>query len=301
MSQRVNGTASPARQKLKRRSFVALGVAGGALGIAQWLAAAAAAAAPLSPSLAPLGRSGVPRVGLQVGHWQAAELPNELRRLRGQTGAYAAGVTEVEVNLLVAEQVRALLAPLGITVDLLPATIPPGYLADAFVSLHADGVASSQVAGYKAARAEWRDRSWLLDWRRENPTASSSSTVISGETSGGVLRSLTAIRWTRPCSSTCSIGTARSQRLPRSPHVSYNMTGYYAFNSRRYRHTVSQDTPAIILEMGYLTNPFERRFLTQRPEVPARGVALGLLSFLALDQGFALADQALQQGFATAP
>ena len=81
----------------------------------------------------------MPRVGLQVGHWQAAEVPDELRRLRGQTGAYAAGVSEVEVNLLVAEQVRALLAPLGIIIDLLPATISPGYLADAFVSLHADG------------------------------------------------------------------------------------------------------------------------------------------------------------------
>ena len=64
MSQRVNGTASPARQKLKRRSFVALGVAGGALGIAQWLAEAApASAAPSLPSLAPVGRSGVPRLG----------------------------------------------------------------------------------------------------------------------------------------------------------------------------------------------------------------------------------------------
>lgn len=300
MSQRVNGTASPARQKLKRRSFVALGVAGGALSIAQRLTGAVpAAAAPLLPSLAPLGRSGVPRVGLQVGHWQAAELPNELRRLRGQTGAYAGGVTEVEVNLLVAEQVRALLAPLGIAVDLLPATISPGYLADAFVSLHADGVASSQVAGYKAARAEWRDRSWLLDWRRENPNASFN-------------RDRWRDLWRRaPIIDRNPLDEALLQHmlnnygavtgLPRSPHVSYNMTGYYAFNSRRYHHTVSPDTPAIILEMGYLTNPFERRFLTQRPEVPARGVALGLLSFLALDQGFALADQALQQGFATAP
>ena len=300
MSQRVNGTASPAREKLKRRSFVALGVAGGALGIAQRLTGAVpASAAPLLPSLAPVGRSGVPRVGLQVGHWRAAEVPDELRRLRGQTGAYAAGVSEVEVNLLVAEQVRALLTPLGIAVDLLPATISPGYLADAFVSLHADGAASSQVAGFKAARAEWRDRSWLLRWRRENPTASSN-------------RELWRDVWQRaPIIDRNPLDQALLHHmlnnygavtgLPRSPNVSYNMTGYYAFNSRRYRHTVSQDTPAIILEMGYLTNPFERRFLTQRPEVPARGVALALLWFLALDQGFTLADQALQQGFATAP
>ena len=300
MSQPVNGTDSPPRAGLNRRSFVALGAASGALGIAQWLAGAPPAfAAPLLPAPAPLGRSGVPRVGLQVGHWQAAEVPDELRRLRGQTGAYAAGVSEVEVNLLVAEQVRALLAPLGIIVDLLPATISPGYLADAFVSLHADGAASSRVAGFKAARAEWRDRSWLFRWRRENPNASFS-------------RDLWRDLWRRaPVIDRNPLDESLLQHvrasygavtgLPQSPHVSYNMTGYYAFNSRRYHHTISQDTPAIILEMGYLTNPFERRFLTQRPEVPARGVALALLSFLALDQGFALADQALQQGFATAP
>ncbi len=241
----------------------------------------------------------MPRVGLQVGHWQAAEVPDELRRLRGQTGAYAAGVSEVEVNLLVAEQVRAQLAPLGIIVDLLPATISPGYLADAFVSLHADGAASSRVAGFKAARAEWRDRAWLLRWRRENPNTSFS-------------RDLWRDLWRRaPVIERNPLDEALLQHtrgsygaitgLSQSPHVSRNMTGYYAFNSQRYHHAISQDTPAVILEMGYLTNPFERRFLTQRPEVPARGVALALLWFLALDQHFAIANQALDQGFANVP
>ena len=283
---------------LRRRSFIALGASGVTLGIAQWLAGVAPAAAATllpAPAPAPLGRSGVPRVGLQVGHWRAAEAPNELRRLRGQTGAYAAGVSEVEVNLLVAEQVRAQLSPLGITVDLLPATITPGYLADAFVSLHADGAASSRVAGFKAARAEWRDRSWLFRWRRENLNTPFSRDL-----------------WRRaPVIDRNPLDEALLQHmrgsygavtgLPQSPHVSYNMTGYYAFNSRRYHHAISQDTPAVILEMGYLTNPFERHFLTQQPEAPARGVALALLRFLALDQGFTLADQALQQGFASAP
>ena len=300
MSQRVNAADSPARAGLKRRSLAALGAAGGVLGIAHWLARAMpAATAPLPPGPAALERSGVPRIGLQVGHWQAIELPDELRRLRGQTGAHAGGVSEVEVNLLVAEQVRAQFAPLSIAVDLLPATIPPGYLADAFVSLHADGAASSRVAGFKAARAEWRDRSWLFRWRRENPNATFN-------------RDRWRDFWQRaPVIERNPLDAALLQHvlhhygaatgLPRSPHVSHNMTGYYAFNSRRYRHALSQDTPAVILEMGYLTNPFERRFLTRQPEVPARGVALGLLSFLALDQGFTLANQALQQGFPRTP
>ncbi len=298
MSQHVNGADRP-RVGRRRRSFVALGASAGALGIAQWLVGAAPAfAVPRPPGPIAVGRAGVPRVGLQVGHWHAADLPDELRRLRGQTGAHAAGVSEAEVNLLVAEQVRALLTPLGIAVDLLPATIPPGYLAHAFVSLHADGATSSGVAGFKAARAEWRDRTWLFDWRRENPNTTFS-------------RDRWRDLWRRaPIIERNPLDAALLQHvlhhygavtgLPRSPHVSHNMTGYYAFNSRRYRHALSQDTPAVILEMGYLTNPFERRFLTRQPEVPARGVALGLLSFLALDQGFTLADQALQQGFATA-
>src|SRR5690242_6750597 len=50
------------------------------------------------------------RVGLQVGHWKAAELPDELAALRSQNGASAAGVNEVDVNLAIARQVAALLA-----------------------------------------------------------------------------------------------------------------------------------------------------------------------------------------------
>ncbi|MDE0227352.1 MAG: hypothetical protein OXJ62_00675, partial [Spirochaetaceae bacterium] len=43
------------------------------------------------------------RVGLQIGHLDSAQLPAELSRLRGSTGAYAAGVKEVDVNRAVAE------------------------------------------------------------------------------------------------------------------------------------------------------------------------------------------------------
>ena len=276
---------------MQRRSFVVMGASSVALGIAQWLAGSAATVQAASSTQAPgndaLARSGAPRVGLQVGHWHAAEAPNELWRLRGQTGAFAGGVPEVDVNLLVAKQVQTQLTPLGITVDLLPVTIPPGYLADAFVSLHVDGAASSQAAGFKAARARWRDRFWFYRWRRENPNTPFTRDLWR--------RSPTIDR--NPMDEALLQHTYDSYGavtgLPRNPNVSYRMTGYYAFNSRRYYHTISPDTPAVILEMGYLTNPSERRFLTQRPELPARGVALALLQFLALDQGFTVARQAL--------
>src|SRR5688572_19538250 len=48
------------------------------------------------------------RVGLQVGHWRAHELPEELARLRNSTGAVAGGYREYEVNLLVAQRAAVL-------------------------------------------------------------------------------------------------------------------------------------------------------------------------------------------------
>lgn len=41
-------------------------------------------------------------------------------------------------------------------VELLRATIPPGYLADAFVSLHADGDDHREARGFKIARGFYR-------------------------------------------------------------------------------------------------------------------------------------------------
>src|SRR5687768_6394320 len=90
------------------------------------------------------------RVGLQVGHWRSHELPDELARLRGSTGAHAAGIAEHQVNLDIAERAAVHLRAAGVTVDVLPATVPPRYHADAFVALHADGSASTRSSGFKA-------------------------------------------------------------------------------------------------------------------------------------------------------
>ncbi|HYF64958.1 MAG TPA: N-acetylmuramoyl-L-alanine amidase, partial [Herpetosiphonaceae bacterium] len=97
----------------------------------------------------------VPRVGIQVGHWKTEELPEELARFRTSTGAFAAGVSELEVNLAVAERVKAFLEAEGVLVDLLPATVPVAYQADAFVTIHADGSAGTGASGFKMA-TPWR-------------------------------------------------------------------------------------------------------------------------------------------------
>src|SRR5262245_12401355 len=92
------------------------------------------------------------RVGLQVGHWQAEELPDELAVLRAERGASAGGYNEVDVNFAIAQQVAAILTARGIAVDILPATIPPGYTADAFVAIHCDFNNDPGMGGFKLAR-----------------------------------------------------------------------------------------------------------------------------------------------------
>lgn len=53
--------------------------------------------------------AGPPRVGIQVGHWQRENLPEELSGLTCSSGATTGGYTETEVNLAVAEVVVKLL------------------------------------------------------------------------------------------------------------------------------------------------------------------------------------------------
>ena len=205
-------------------------------------------AALAAPGLAPRRAAAQAgwRVGLQAGHWRADELPDELRRLRAATGTYGGGVDEWALNLDVARRAAARLEGEGITVDVLPATVPPGYQADAFVAIHADGDASGRFSGFKLARAtrsaipEQDDR--LLD-------------AISGT-------------------------YAAATGLPLDSRVSRNMTGYYAFSSRRFTHAVAPTTPAVIIEMGFMTSPSDLPVLLNNPEALAAGISRGVFRFL---------------------
>ena len=96
------------------------------------------------------------RVGIQVGHWKTDEAPPELTKLVVQTGASWEGVNEVDLNLDIAQRVAVLLNSSGIAVDILPTTIPPGYLADAVVALHADSDGVGELSGFKMAHSARR-------------------------------------------------------------------------------------------------------------------------------------------------
>jgi len=202
-----------------------------------------AQAAPPAPAPSPAEPL---RVGIQAGHWKASELPDELAALRGSGGAVGDGWREVDVNLDVASRVAAILAQAGIQVDLLPSTIPIDYKADAFVAIHADANGDSGLSGYKLARAVWSS----IPAKDDDLIA-----AISGE-----YQSATGLKL--------------------EPHtITQNMLRYYAFN-HRLQHSVDPATPAVILEMGFLTNADDRALLTQQPDRVAQGIAAGILKFL---------------------
>ena len=74
------------------------------------------------------------RVGVQIGHYKNNELPPQLSRLVGSTGTYSGGRSEVDLNADVALRLAALLRDQGVLVDVLAATVPTAYTADAFVA-----------------------------------------------------------------------------------------------------------------------------------------------------------------------
>jgi hypothetical protein len=209
-------------------------------------AAAAALAAPGLPwALGPR------RVGIQAGHWRTEELPEELHRLRGSSGARYGEFREVDLNLEVARRTAAILRRAGIEVDLLAATVPAGYRADAFVAVHADGAARPTARGWKVA-APWR---------------SSRASRLLADALAGVYPSFTGLPEDR-------YGTT------------FNMRGYYAFSPHRFRHAVSTDTPAAIIETGFITVAEDRELLFGDPEAAARGLAAGIIRFLGTHVSF---------------
>jgi N-acetylmuramoyl-L-alanine amidase len=205
---------------------------------------------PEPPKVIGTGRAWPKRVGLQVGHWGSELLPDELARLRDAGGgASGGGYTEVQVNYAIAQLTAALLQARGLAVDVLPATVPQDYLADAFVAIHADGDARGRLRGFKIAR---------------------SALSHIPEVDDALVEAL-------------YVEYARYTGLPRDDdHVTPRMRYYYAFNNRRYYHAIATGTPAAIVETGFITSAEDRALLVNQPERAAAGLAAGILRFLGL-------------------
>ena len=185
------------------------------------------------------------KVALQVGHWKNDEVPDELHKLRGNTGATGDGMSEWEVNYEIARLTKEFLEEKGITVELLPATVPKSYWADVFVAIHADGSEDTTKSGYKAATS------------RRNTTGTADELVEMIETS-----------------------YENATGLEKDPLITRNMRGYYAFSYWRFEHAVHPMTASAILETGFLTNPSDRDTIVDSPEISAQGLADGILTYL---------------------
>ncbi len=190
------------------------------------------------------GKSGPVRVGLQVGHLETQNLPDELAQFRRSTGASGGGISEAEANLAVAQAVKKRLESRAVTVDILPATVPPGYSADIFLSIHADGSPDASMSGYKVAP-------FVRDFTGD------------AEDLARILHR-----------------TYGATGLRADPNITRNMRGYYAFNAWRFDHAVSFNTPAAIIETGFMSNPSDRSLLTRQTEIPAGAIAAGILEYL---------------------
>ena len=189
---------------------------------------------------------GARKVGIQIGHLNTTDVPKEYgTRIQFQTGTSWAGYTEVEVTSEIADRIKTLLNAQGIEVDILPTTVPEGYLADVFVALHCDGDGVGELSGFKMAVGS-----------RRGPYEAQLVSSIKDSYARATGMSYDA------------------------DHVSRAMTGYFAFNWSRYQHATSAFTPATIIELGFLSNDDDRDILVNHADRVATGVVNGLLAFL---------------------
>jgi N-acetylmuramoyl-L-alanine amidase len=190
--------------------------------------------------------TGPRRIGIQVGHLDTDNVPAELgTRITFQTGTSWAGVDEVDVNMDIAQRVKAQLVARGYVVDIIPTTVPPGYLADVFLALHMDGDETLQKSGFKIAhgsrRGPYEDK--LVSLLREEYAKQ------------------TGLEWD-------------------AAGISRNMSGYYAFNWGRYQHAAAAHTPAAILEMGFLSHGHDRAMMIDHGDGVALAIVNGIQRFL---------------------
>ena len=177
-----------------------------------------------------------PRIGIVAGHWSSND-----------TGAMCPdGLTEVEINLQVAERVVYILQALGYQADLLAEFDPrlQGYQAAALVSIHADSCqalpnADPPASGFKVASVE-------------------DSIVPEAE------RQLVACLSHRYA--------ARTGMRFHANSITYDMTRYHTF------YEIQDQTPAAIIEIGFMHA--DRDLLTQRPDLIAQGIVDGIICFI---------------------
>ena len=187
---------------------------------------------PQWPTATPRARLLVVIVAGHSGNDSGAVCPPELDNTR-----------EVDVNLNVAERVRANLINLGVDAELLTEFDDrlKDYRANALVSIHADSCEyiNPQATGFKVAPA----------LSNLYPEQSQRLTNCLRARYGEV-----------------------TKMLFHSGSITRDMTEYHAFGE------ISKLTPAVIIEVGFLN--LDYKILKEQPDLLAQGVTQGILCFL---------------------
>ncbi len=173
-----------------------------------------------------------PRLGIVAGHWGS------------DSGAVCPdGLTEADVNLVIATLVKEKLVAEGFDVDLLKEfdIRLTGYRALALVSIHADSCEylNDQATGFKVA------------------AALSTTNPEKAERLAACLRSrygsITGLDY-------------------HAGSITVDMTSYHAFDE------INHETTAVIIETGFLN--LDRQLLEQNPEIAAQGITAGILCYI---------------------
>lgn len=181
----------------------------------------------------------VPSIGLVAGHWG------------NDTGAVCPdGLTEVELNLDVAQRVARILQALGYQMTLFEEFDPrlSGFRATALVSIHSDSCeafpnADPPASGFKVASVE------------DSLAPEAEKRLVA-------------------CLAQCY--AARTGMYFHANSITYDMTRYHNF------YEVDGRTPAAIIEIGFMRN--DRQVLTQQADVVAQGIADGVVCFIEGEQ-----------------
>ena len=194
-------------------------------------------ATPTATKIAPTPTPTKPpkKVGLVAGHWSTDP------RKYDPGAVCPDGLTEVEINLAIAQLVRALLEGQGYEVDILEEfdAALDGYVADALVSIHADSCNIPEASGFKVA-----------------------SVLHSAvpEEEDHLVRCLRA---------EYQVATG----LPFHEHsITYHMREYHAF------YEIASETPGAIIETGFMAA--DRQILLGQQDKVAEGIANGIVCFL---------------------
>jgi N-acetylmuramoyl-L-alanine amidase len=201
-------------------------------------------AATLTPTVTPTATKIPPsptptkppkKIGIVAGHWSTDP------RKYDPGAVCPDGLTEVEINLAIAQLVKALLEDQGYEVDLLEEfdSALDGYQADALVSIHADSCNVPEASGFKVASVlhsampEEEDR--LVTCLREE--------------------------------------YQKATGLSFHAHsITYHMTEYHAF------YEIAAQTPGAIIETGFMAA--DRHILVDQQDRVAQGIANGIIRFL---------------------